>query len=81
MLTTTYKNKTEHYNQKVFEELDPEELRIMMLQPFEEDQNDQFNANATRILPSVPKYNYIIEPVSVEVNMEYCRMDDKDVRK
>ena len=74
--------KTLNMDQKIFEHnyLDPEEFRVLMIQPFKDVQQYMQDGKLSRRLDRKWYFDYLINPFTIEINMSYYRLEDKDVK-
>lgn len=75
--------KTINMDQKIFDYqyLEPEEFRILMIQPFREVKEYMDQGKLSRRLDRDVYFNYFINPFTIEVNLSYYRLNDEDVKK
>jgi hypothetical protein len=69
-------------DQKIFEHnhLEPEEFRILMIQPFKDVKEYMRDGKLSRTINKDVKFDYLINPFSIDVNISYYRLEDKEVR-
>lgn len=60
--------------------IDQDELRMLMLEPFEDPQFVRRRSDASGMAQG-SEYNYIVNPFTIDVNMSYYRLEDDQVRK
>lgn len=74
--------RTNKMSQKIFEHnhLEPEEFRILMIQPFKDVKQYMKDGRLSRTINKDVKFDYLINPFSVDINISYYRLEDKDVR-
>lgn len=75
--------KTFEKDQKIFDfkALEPEEFRVLMIQPFEGVKDHMRKGELSRVISDVPEFHYLIDPFSIDVNISYYRIEDKEVRQ
>ena len=76
-----YKNKTAGMDQKIFDfkAIDPEALRMLMLEPF--DDVGHGRSDTPGFTSRASGYHYLVNPFTIDVNMSYYRLEDDEVRK
>jgi hypothetical protein len=75
--------KTQDRDQKIFDHMaiEPEEFRVLMLQPFKDVQQNMKKGDMSRMISDIPDFKYLITPFSIDINMSYYRLKDEDVKK
>lgn len=59
---------------------EPEEFRVKMIQPFKGMKEYMKKGELSRVINEDPEYHYLIHPFSIDINMSYYRLEDKDVK-
>ena len=74
-------NKTVIKDQKIFDYdgIDPEEFRKLMILPFKDIQKQK--RKGTMIFDHDERFEYILNPLTIDINMSYYRLKDEDVKK